>query len=480
MNASGEATFAIVGHPNKGKSSIVATLAQDSSVDISPLSATTTVHQAYPMQVDGKIIYRLVDTPGFQRARAAMDWMVKQNAPASQRRAIVEQFVEFASSDERFSAEVELLTPIIEGAGIIYVVDGSRPYGPEYDTEMEILRWTGRPSMALINRIDEADYTAEWQQSLSQYFKIVRSFNAQSASFDRQIQLLTGFSELHDDWYQPLQKAAEMLREQRQSRCDEAVSEIISSVTAMLGYVYTTATRSNQPDAARQKHIARFQQEIRNMESSLRTSVEAIFNYSDIDREENAIQLIEDDLFSDDTWKVFGLSRDQLMTGGIIGGATAGATVDIGSGGFSMFAGSSIGALLGGASAWFGSKQLVSAKIPGLPVGSNELVIGPVENPNFAWVLIGRAVNHLVTIMQRTHARRDTVDLKPASEHAINKGISGANLSASVRGRMTAAFRRARKSQAVSAADREKLGHGIHQLVDAGLHQHRASNDGAS
>ena len=32
--------FAIVGHPNKGKSSIVATLAQDDSVPVSPLPGT--------------------------------------------------------------------------------------------------------------------------------------------------------------------------------------------------------------------------------------------------------------------------------------------------------------------------------------------------------------------------------------------------------------------------------------------------------
>ena len=33
--------FAVVGHPNKGKSSIVATLAEDDAVQISPLPGTT-------------------------------------------------------------------------------------------------------------------------------------------------------------------------------------------------------------------------------------------------------------------------------------------------------------------------------------------------------------------------------------------------------------------------------------------------------
>ena len=67
--------FAVVGHPNKGKSSIVSTLASDDSVSISPEPGTTTQCRRFPMTVDGEELYALVDTPGFQRARRALDWM---------------------------------------------------------------------------------------------------------------------------------------------------------------------------------------------------------------------------------------------------------------------------------------------------------------------------------------------------------------------------------------------------------------------
>ena len=55
----------------------------------------------------------------------------------------------------QFEAEVALLAPLGEGAGVIYVVDGAVPYGPEYEAEMEILRWSGRPSLAVINPIGQ-------------------------------------------------------------------------------------------------------------------------------------------------------------------------------------------------------------------------------------------------------------------------------------------------------------------------------------
>ena len=67
--------FAIVGHPNKGKSSIVATLAEDDAIAISSHPGTTTHARAYPMRLDGEVLYELVDTPGFQRARETLAWL---------------------------------------------------------------------------------------------------------------------------------------------------------------------------------------------------------------------------------------------------------------------------------------------------------------------------------------------------------------------------------------------------------------------
>ncbi len=146
--------FAIVGHPNKGKSSIVATLAEDDAVAISPHPGTTTQARAYPMRLDGETLYELIDTPGFQRARETLD--LARGARARRGRARGRRARVRASArrdDPRFHDECELLQPIVDGAGILYVVDGSRPYGRQYEAEMEVLRWTGRPRMALINLI---------------------------------------------------------------------------------------------------------------------------------------------------------------------------------------------------------------------------------------------------------------------------------------------------------------------------------------
>ena len=210
--------FAIVGHPNKGKSSIVATLARDDTVAISPLPGTTVATREYPMAIDGETLYVLIDTPGFQRARAALEWMQAQPGTAVDRPDIVRRFVREHRDAPQFAAECSLLAPVLEGAGILYVVDGSRPFGQEYEAEMEILRWTGQPSLALINMIGDADYSQEWRNALGQYFRIVRVFDALTADFDKRVQLLLAFGQIREEWRQPLEQAVRTLEAERDER----------------------------------------------------------------------------------------------------------------------------------------------------------------------------------------------------------------------------------------------------------------------
>ena len=181
MNRYTAPAIAIVGHPNKGKSSLVASLTEQSSVPVSPVPGTTTRSTEYPMHVDSELLYTLVDTPGFQRSRRVLEKIRQFSSGADDRRLAVETFLENARNrEETFPDEVELLTPIMNGAGILYVVDGAVPYSEEYEAELEILRWTGQPRMAVINPIGAATYEGAVEADSRPVFqccKIVQSAN---------------------------------------------------------------------------------------------------------------------------------------------------------------------------------------------------------------------------------------------------------------------------------------------------------------
>ncbi len=83
--------FAVVGHPNKGKSSIVATLAQNDGIAISTRSGTTTQCQQLDVNIGGAS-YSLIDTPGFQRPTLVLAWLQEHASSADKRINAVKEF----------------------------------------------------------------------------------------------------------------------------------------------------------------------------------------------------------------------------------------------------------------------------------------------------------------------------------------------------------------------------------------------------
>jgi hypothetical protein len=408
--------FAIVGHPNKGKSSIVSTLAQDESVAISPVPGTTVSNRRYPMIVDDEILYVLVDTPGFQRARAALEWMQNQPGSSRDRPAIVRRFVDLHRDDPRFAAECSLLEPVLAGAGILYVVDGSRPFGEDYEAEMEILRWTGQPSMALINMIGNSDHSEEWSSALGQYFRIVRIFDALTADFDKRVQLLLAFGQLREAWRDPLQRAVRLLEEEQGRRRKLAARLIAESISQMISLTRRrrltgAADRSAEIRTSLQQE---YKQALIALESQCRSDVEQVYSHRHLERHEALVQLLDADLFATQTWSLFGLTREQLVGTGAVGGAAAGGVVDVVTGGHSLLLGAGIGGLIGAVSAWVTADRVADIRVLGLPLGGKELCVGPMRNINFPYVVLGRALLHHKMVEDRTHACRGPLELTQA------------------------------------------------------------------
>lgn len=401
----GPPVFAVVGHPNKGKSSIVATLAADDSVRIGPEPGTTVHCRRYPMCVDGEELYALVDTPGFQRARRAWEWMRGRDAGAHRRADVVREFVRAHQDGDEFPDECELLTPILAGAGILYVVDGSVPYGGEYEPEMEILRWTGQASMALINPIGPANHLAMWEAALGQYFRVVRVFNAVMADFRKRIEVLHAFGQLREIWRPRLDRAITLLEADRARSRRLAAQTVAGGLAGMLTHRVEQRLPSGTPAGPRKPRLEeQFRADLRRLEQRARHQVEALYHHRRLERQEAALPLLEEDLFAERTWLVFGLSRRRLLATGAVGGAATGAWVDAHLGGASLLAGTLLGAGIGAAAGWWTADKLVRVRLLDLPLGGQVLCAGPTRNRNFPHVAFNRARYHHFLVARRNHA----------------------------------------------------------------------------
>lgn len=404
------AVFAVVGHPNKGKSSIVSTLAHNDEVKISQRSGTT--ERADKIRVETNHSgFELIDTPGFQRAGSVLEWLNKSSPRANERANAIRLLLQDKECQKRFPDEVALLTPLINGAAILYVVDGSRPYGAEYESEMEILRWTGQPSMALINPIEGDEYVEDWNNALAQYFKTVRVFNPMKADFEKQLELLSAFAHLKPEWQKTLQQVTIDLKQKRQIQKENAVTILVRLLEDLCFYqasqkvINRSQTKTVEPALA-----LSYQQWMEQREKKAIDSLLLNYSHQNIDLSIDSLTL-PPDLFDTEQWFMWGLNKKQLAAVSTISGAAAGAAVDIAVAGHSFMLGAIGGGIVGFGSAWLGSDRLVNTSIKGIPLGGYEACYGPVKNKNFPYVVIGRFIYLYSIISERNHALREQLNV---------------------------------------------------------------------
>lgn len=436
--------FAIVGRTNKGKSSIVATLAEDDSVAISPRPGTTRECHEYPVRVDGEVLFTLVDTPGFEQAGAVLAWLRAGETSAASRPGRVAEFLRVHERTGEFPEERALLTPIMHGASVLYVVDGTKPYRKNYEDEMEILRWTGRPAMALVNRIGEGDFTAEWHAALHQYFQTVRDFDAFHVSFDERVRLLRTFRELRIEEAEAIDRAIGALEQERRRRREEASAILTSLLVDSLTFTMQVDVEDEAEITREKDRLAeRFHEALRERERRARRAVEHLYRHDrarfvegDLERPE-----LDRDLFAKETWNLLGLTPGQQIFAGAVAGATVGGAADAVVGGASFMTGALIGTLAGGGlSAYRVGKRFakvissapggrlglpkIGGDVKGALSGKRRFTVGPHAQPNFPWVLLDRALLHYASVLARTHARRDDVSIGEAGEKGPVSGLS--------------------------------------------------------
>lgn len=405
--------FAVVGHPNKGKSSIVSALALDDTVQISDMPGTTSKKRSFPLKVDGKILYELIDTPGFQRARRVLEWLEEHDVSADKRHEVVKEFINVHREDARFNDEIELLEPVMDGAGIIYVVDGSKPYGEEYEAEMEVLRWTGQPSMALINHIEDADYSEDWKRALGQYFKMVRTFNPMLTNMDQHVSILESMAQLREEWIAPVKGSIKLFKRYEEQKLEKSSQVITKLISDALSHIEKLTLSNDEVTETQKEQIeTAYKERLRLIELDAQKKIESIWDHAHLQKEQSVLTFDELDLFSEEAASLFGLSRKELLITGATSGAVTGAGIDLLFAGHTLLLGGAIGGLVGAAGAYFGFDELSDVKVLGQTLGKRTLVMGPMKNRNFPYILLGRALFYTSKTAHLSHAFRSVADFK--------------------------------------------------------------------
>lgn len=412
--------LAIMGHPNAGKSSVVATLTENDSVVIDKRAGTTTTFGAYPVVIDSRKVIEFIDTPGFQNPNAILEWFQTHEDKPDLARA----FVRAHRSDPLFSHDCALLEPVAKGAGIILVVDGSKRIKEKDRVEIELLRLTARPRMAILNNLtNQTRYMTKWQDALSKAFNSVREFNAHRATYAERIKLLHALKSIDQRWEHLVEEAIDAFARDWDRRTDQAVTTIVDLLKDALSFKVSKTVKDGKlifqsgRDRVKAEIIAEFEDGLRQMEVGAQDQIRANFRHNVWDVRPDS--LLGQDLLSEEVGQALGLSRRQLALVGMAAGAASGVTLDLALAGHSLGTGALLGAATGGVLGVVGGKALAKLNIERAP-GTHRFSIGPVSNPRFPFVLLDRIVLYSSRAMNWSHGRQaadeDAPDRVPDKE----------------------------------------------------------------
>lgn len=426
--------FAIIGHPNEGKSSIVATLSQNDAVAISPLPGETIQQQRFDLKAGDKTIIEFVDTPGFQNPQATLAWF-RENEELGDGR--VQRFIESHEGDSDFHHDCELLRPLVDGAGILYVVDASRPMTAVDSAEMEILRLTARPRMAITNpKSGESRFLQTWKTAFRQSFNSVRTFNAQTARYLDRIELLEALKSIDQDWEPALSQAVELVRMDRQRSTERVAEAMVEHLEQSLRCSCSSFIENDSGvDIEKRTLEEKYRSKLEKIEKRFREQARDIYAVRRVAVELPENSVLAEDLFSERAWQALGLTQKQLAIAGAFLGAGLGVGADLAAGGITFGVFATLGAAIGAGSALWKGKDLARAKISQLPLGGLKVTVGPNVSDQFPFVQLDRFFLYAVFVSNWAHARQETsVQLGGDSEkEGLTSGWGQAELKVATR-----------------------------------------------
>jgi hypothetical protein len=414
--------FAVVGRVNMGKSAVIATLLEiddNELIRVSPTPGETTRCQAHKVIFDDKECVRFIDTPGFSRPVEAMRAIQQIHGPGTPGLETLRKFV--AEAGEEFGDEKRLLEPLLDGAGVLYIVDPAKPLRDDFLAEMEILRWTGRPRLALLNRRGQTTAADEesWRERLGGAFNLVRTFDAHSARYDERLRLLKSLLEIEERHRDRLEETIRLVENEWKRRREDAAEILLGFLEDALQLkVSATLEESDLTIPSRRERKAellskQYFAKLAERELECFAALLKIYRHHLLQADNSVETFTGIDLESAETWTKWGLPRAKLAMAAAVAGGAAGLAVDAATGGLTHGAGTLFGAISGGAAAWFKGGSLPDLRIDllgGMKLGTGEgksLSMGPPKNPNFPWVLLDGALARYQQMLNRAHGRRD-------------------------------------------------------------------------
>jgi hypothetical protein len=222
------------------------------------------------------------------------------------------------------------------------------------------------------------------------------------ATFSQIVELLEAMAEIKYSWRDNLKEAVRLLKLYQLQKIQKTSLIITDTIFSSLSY------KERGDSKTKEALIERFKGKIREFEDRAYNKIATAWNHKSLKKEITTNSIISVELFSKESSSIFGLEKKELIKNAAIAGAITGGGFDLLVGGHSFLLGSAIGAIIGGGGAVFGVEKIQKTKaLDYLPFKSrNLLIVGPIKDLNFPFILLKRLIYFSKEVANRPHANR--------------------------------------------------------------------------
>ncbi len=339
--------MAVVGHTNTGKTSLIRTLSQQRDFgEVADRGGTTRQVSAMPLAVDGRTLIELYDSPGLENAPGLIETL--EQLPGSRHGGPerLRRLLDDAELSRQFDQEARVLGLMLSVDIGLVVIDAREPVLEKYQDELAILGMSARPLLAVLNFTAHADSREnQWRQALAEvglhntvaFDAQVRDAATEQHLFQNLVSLLPDHQAVLQQWMD--HRTTE--EQQRQLASLQAIARLLLDAAACRLYFQRAV-----PDD-RERTLEQLRGRVAEREQACVDTLLDLYRFGQDDYQGDALPL-DDGRWTSHPLDPESLAHYGIKTGKHLGaGASAGALVDISTGGLSLGAGTLLGAALG-------------------------------------------------------------------------------------------------------------------------------------
>jgi hypothetical protein len=157
----------------------------------------------------------------------------------------------------------------------------------------------------------------------------------------------------------------------------------------------------------------KYEIQIKKYENQMFRKIRSLFKHNLFEVALPEHSVLSYDLFSKQSWELLGLTLRQLASAGAVVGGSVGAVLDTAAAGITFGVFTAIGGVLGAGSALWGGRKITREKRGGFRLGGDRLILGPVKDIQFLYVILDRALIYAAHMAGRSHGRRNFHAVEP-------------------------------------------------------------------